>query len=74
MELQEPAMPWARQGMDLTLRGWEQSISSWEAQKRVSKLWAKGHPALARGSSSFQPLGFLGSDLVEDFAGRAQVL
>lgn len=74
MEMQEPEMPRARQGMDLTLHGWGQSISSWEAQKRESKLWAKGSSGLAWGSSSFQPLGFLGSKLLKDFAEKAQAL
>lgn len=55
-ELQEPEM-------DLTLHGYGQSISSWEAQKRESKLWAKEFPEqvllLPGAAAAFSLWGFL---------------
>lgn len=62
-ELQKPEMPRARQGIDLTLHVWGQSISSWEAQKRESELWAKDFPKevlfLPRAAAAFSLWGFL---------------
>lgn len=49
--------------MDLTLHGYGQSISSWEAQKRESKLWAKEFPEqallLPGAAAAFSLWGFL---------------
>lgn len=49
--------------MDLTLHIWGQSIPSWEAQKRESKLWAKDFPKevllLPRAAAAFSLWGFL---------------